>query len=78
MLLGDEKVDMIINEQWAFDLIHEFIYSFQGFSQLRSDPTRPDEQDLEVLRSNPDIWRAHRVAYYLQRFIEVYVCAGNS
>jgi translation initiation factor 3 subunit L len=70
-LLNEDKVDMIMNEQWAFDLIHEFIYSFQGFSQFRSDPTRPDEDDLEVLRQNPDIWRAYKVEYYLDRFVQM-------
>jgi translation initiation factor 3 subunit L len=71
LLLKEENVQMAINEQWAFDLINEFVYSFQGFAQVRSDPTRADALDLEVIRTNPDIWRAHKVAYYLQKFIEV-------
>ena len=48
LLAAGTDVMMTCNEQWAFDEVHEFVYSFQGFCQFRADPSRCSADDLEV------------------------------
>ena len=48
LLAAGTDVMMTCNEQWAFDAVHEFVYSFQGFCQFRADPSRCSADDLEV------------------------------
>ena len=57
---GEQDIDMMINEQWAFDIIHEFVYQFQSFCQFRSDLTRRSPEDIAVLRGNPGAWNVPR------------------
>jgi len=64
--------ELVLNEQWAFDLIHEFVYSFQGFAQFRADLARRDQDgDLQVLADHPDAWSVHKVGGYLRKLIAV-------
>lgn len=34
-LLDCRDTNFVITEGWAFDLVHEFVYQFQSFCQLR-------------------------------------------
>lgn len=34
-LLDCRDTNLVISEGWAFDLIHEFVYQFQSFCQMR-------------------------------------------
>jgi translation initiation factor 3 subunit L len=70
-IIEAQDVDMLINEQWAFDIIHEFVYQFQSFCQFRSDLTRRSAEDIAVLRGNPDVWNLSAVALYLRRLVRV-------
>lgn len=39
-LLDCSDTNFVITESWAFDLIHEFVYQFQSFCQLRGQVGR--------------------------------------
>lgn len=34
-LLDCSDTNFVITEDWAFDLVHEFVYQFQSFCQMR-------------------------------------------
>lgn len=34
-LLDCRDTNFVITDGWAFDLVHEFVYQFQSFCQLR-------------------------------------------
>ncbi|CAN0035220.1 unnamed protein product, partial [Sphacelaria rigidula] len=42
MLLDCRDTNLVITEAWAFDLIHEFVYQFQSFCQMRGQVSTPD------------------------------------
>jgi translation initiation factor 3 subunit L len=49
--------------EWAFEIMHEFVYQFQGFCQLRASAvargTEPD--DLKLLEENRGCWAVEKV-----------------
>lgn len=61
---------MVANEQWAFDVVHEFVYSFQGFAQYRADVSRRDPEDMAVLRAHPGAWSVQAVAEKLRALVK--------
>jgi translation initiation factor 3 subunit L len=61
---------MVINEQWAFDIVHEFVYAFQTFAQYGADLGILDAYELEILQANP-MWSVQGVTTYLQRLVKV-------
>lgn len=66
VLAADEK-EISTNAQWAFEIIHEFVYQFQSFCQFRTDLSRREAEEIEVLEANPNVWAASRVIGYLRR-----------
>ena len=75
-VIAVKDVGITISEQWAFDVVHEFVYGFQSFCQFRSDLSRRDGRDLEVLAANPGAWNVATVASYLKRLVAVGNVAG--
>eukprot|EP00613_Pedinella_sp_CCMP2098_P024967 CAMPEP_0171702482 /NCGR_PEP_ID=MMETSP0991-20121206/11617_1 /TAXON_ID=483369 /ORGANISM="non described non described, Strain CCMP2098" /LENGTH=616 /DNA_ID=CAMNT_0012291823 /DNA_START=25 /DNA_END=1875 /DNA_ORIENTATION=- len=70
IVIAQSDLGMTINEQWAFEVIHEFVYSFQGFCQYRGDLSRRDPDDVATLRSmHPDVWSVSKVASILHKVI---------
>lgn len=74
---------------WAFDILHEFVYQFQGFCQYRTQtaanaakasagsgksPSNHIMESLDVLSKNRDAWAVETVLFYLHRLI----AAGTS
>ena len=56
--------------EWGFEIMHEFVYQFQGFCQLRSK-TNSSPEDVELLNSNKDCWAVETVMYYLHALINM-------
>ena len=71
---------------WAFDILHEFVYQFQGFCQFRTQttanyaklsttpgksPSSHVMESLDVLSKNRDAWAVETVLFYLHRLIAV-------
>jgi hypothetical protein len=52
---GDDPVRLELPNQWLWDIIDEFIYQFQSFSQFRSKLAKMPDMDVEMLKTNPKV-----------------------
>ncbi|XP_061766716.1 eukaryotic translation initiation factor 3 subunit L [Nerophis ophidion] len=86
ILNADGPAPLELPNQWLWDIIDEFIYQFQSFSQYRSKMAKKPEEEIEFLRSNPKIWNVHSVLNVLHslvdksninRQLEVYTSGGD-
>ncbi|EDO38083.1 predicted protein [Nematostella vectensis] len=70
ILNTDEPVPLTLPNQWLWDIIDEFIYQFQAFSQFRSKLQNKPEDEIDVLRANSKIWNIHSVLNVLYSLVE--------
>merc|ERR1711988_1257958 len=75
-----------MGDQWLWDIIDEFIYQFQSFSQFRTKLAKRTPEELDTLRRNAKIWNVHSVLNVLHslvdksninRQLEVYTSGGD-
>lgn len=83
---ADGPAPLELPNQWLWDIIDEFIYQFQSFSQYRCKTAKKSEEEIEFLRNNPKIWNVHSVLNVLHslvdksninRQLEVYTSGGK-
>ena len=57
---------------WAWDVIDEFIYQFNSFSSYRARIARQgnNEEEIQMLRENPNIWGCYSVLNVLYSLIQ--------
>uniref|UniRef100_A0A8C1BSZ0 Eukaryotic translation initiation factor 3 subunit L n=1 Tax=Cyprinus carpio carpio TaxID=630221 RepID=A0A8C1BSZ0_CYPCA len=86
ILNADGPAPLELPNQWLWDIIDEFIYQFQSFSQYRCKTAKKSEEEIEFLRSNPKIWNVHSVLNVLHSLVdksningqlEVYTSGGD-
>lgn len=86
ILNTDGPAPLELPDQWLWDIIDEFIYQFQSFSQFRTKLAKRTPEELETLRRNPKIWNVHSVLNVLHslvdksninRQLEVYTSGGD-
>ncbi|XP_018019147.1 eukaryotic translation initiation factor 3 subunit L [Hyalella azteca] len=86
ILSAETPIKLELPNQWLWEIIDEFIYQFQAFSQFRSKLQKKTESELELLRENPKIWNVHSVLNVLHCVIdksninqqlEVYTSGGD-
>jgi len=70
LLLADDT-SFLISSQWAFDIIHEFVYQFQSFCQFRTQVGSRSESEAEVLSERSDLWAVQNVLTYLHRLSRI-------
>ncbi|XP_068760518.1 eukaryotic translation initiation factor 3 subunit L-like [Montipora capricornis] len=70
ILNTDEPVPLSLPNQWLWDIIDEFIYQFQSFSQYRSKLLKKGEDEVGTLRANTKIWNVHSVLNVLYSLVE--------
>ncbi|XP_065826825.1 eukaryotic translation initiation factor 3 subunit L-like [Oscarella lobularis] len=69
-ILGDdEPFDLELPHQWLWDIIDEFIYQFQSFSQFRSKLKQRSEDEIAFFKANPMVWNVHSVLNVLYSLI---------
>ena len=56
-------------EQWLWDIIDEFIYQFQSFSQYRSKLKSKSDIELGLLKAHPEVWNVNTVIGTLSALI---------
>ena len=80
---GDGAVRLYLVPDWCFDILHEFLYQFQGFCQLRTTtyqaaakaagaeggPGPGTADTLDALARDRDAWAVGTVAGYLRRLV---------
>jgi translation initiation factor 3 subunit L len=61
--------------EWTFDIMHEFVYQFQGFCQYWRKAANAQGQhqveNLTILAQNKESWAIEQVLYYLNRLVSV-------
>lgn len=86
ILNADTPVPLELPNQWLWDIIDEFIYQFQSFSQYRSKMATRSEDDIAFLKQHPKIWNVHSVLNVLHSLVdkssineqlEVYATGGD-
>ena len=55
ILSAEQPVNLELPNQWLWEIIDEFIYQFQAFSQFRSKHGKKTEEEIEILKSSPKV-----------------------
>merc|ERR1711915_428254 len=86
ILSADTPVNLELPNQWLWEIIDEFIYQFQAFSQFRGKLQKKSESEIEMLKDSPKMWNVHSVLNVLHclvdksninRQLEVYTSGGD-
>ena len=86
ILAAESPVPLELPNQWLWDIIDEFIYQYQSFSQYSSKLSKKTEEELESLQTNPKVWNVHSVLNVLHSLVdksninkqlEVYTSGGD-
>ena len=48
-------MNLELPNQWLWEIIDEFIYQFQAFSQFRSKHGKKTDEEIEILKSSPKV-----------------------
>ena len=86
ILSSESPVKLVLPDQWQWEIIDEFIYQFQAFSQFRSKLSKKTDDEIDNLKRNPKVWNVHSVLNVLHSLVdksninkqlEVYNAQGN-
>merc|ERR1711962_512576 len=70
ILSADTPVNLELPNQWLWEIIDEFIYQFQNFTQFRSKLAKKTEDEIETLKRNPKVWNVHSVLNVLHSLVD--------
>ena len=48
-------MNLELPNQWLWEIIDEFIYQFQAFSQFRSKLGKKTDEEIDILKSDPEV-----------------------
>lgn len=67
-----QPVQMELPNQWLWDIIDEFIYQFQNYSQYRSKLQQKDAAEIALINDaiEENVWSVHSVLNVLQTLVE--------
>lgn len=86
ILNADAPVQLELPDQWLWELIDEFVYQFQSFTQYRANLTGKTTDELENLNTHTKVWDVLcilNVLHYLvdkskiKSQLEVYASGGD-
>lgn len=86
ILSAETPVPLELPNQWLWDIIDEFIYQFQSFSQFRCKLSKKKDEEIDMLRQSPKVWNVHSVLNVLHSLVdksninqqlEVYTSGGD-
>lgn len=63
-------VDLVLPEQWLWDIIDEFIYQFQVFCSWRSKVKSKTDDELAMLADGTGVWSSYSVLNVLYSLIQ--------
>jgi translation initiation factor 3 subunit L len=70
ILLSSKENFIVISTQWAYDIIQEFVYTFQSYCQYRLQHNRTEEE-LHTMEANKDAWSLPVVSIILNNVIRM-------
>jgi len=67
-----QPVNLELPNQWLWDIIDEFIYQFQNYSQYRSKLQSKDDAEISLINDalEENVWSVHSVLNVLQTLVE--------
>lgn len=68
ILAGTLDVE-VLPPDWAYGIVAEFVYQYQGFSQYRAKVSSKSEAEIETFKQYQNIWNTPVVFSYLQQLI---------
>lgn len=86
ILSADDPVLLELPDQWLWELVDEFVYQFQSYSQYRARLNKISEEDLIVVNQNNKVWNVLCVLNVLHSLVdksnikkqlEVYASGGD-
>lgn len=86
ILSADEPVPLELPDQWLWELVDEFVYQFQSYSQYRARLNKIPDADLHVVNENNKVWNVLCVLNVLHSLVdksnikmqlEVYASGGD-
>lgn len=86
ILSENKPVDLELPDQWLWELVDEFVYQFQCFSQYRARLQKKDITEIEQLNINNKVWNVLCVLNVLHSLVdksnikkqlEVYASGGD-
>jgi len=88
ILSAKEPVPLELPDQWLWELVDEFVYQFQSFSQYRARliSNQDKENELDFIKKNNEVWNVLSVLNVLhslvdksniKRQLEVYASGGD-
>jgi len=69
ILTSPEPIDLTLTNQWLWEIIDEFVYQFQSFSQFRRSP-KLNQEEMSYLKDHSYIWSVLSVLNVLYSLIE--------
>lgn len=64
-----EPIELTLTNQWLWEIIDEFVYQFQSFSQFRRSP-KLNSDELAYIKDHNYIWSVLSVLNVLHALIE--------
>nr|CAX74531.1 Eukaryotic translation initiation factor 3 subunit 6-interacting protein [Schistosoma japonicum] len=68
LLKAEQPIDLVLPNQWLWDIIDEFLYQFQKFCSYRNRLKLKPEDEAQLLKS-PTVWSIHSVLNVLHSFV---------
>lgn len=62
-------VPLVLPNQWLWDIIDEFIYQYQSFSQYCSKVSKKKDEEVEMLSNNASLWNVHHILNVLHTLV---------
>jgi len=69
ILTSPEPIDLTLTNQWLWEIIDEFVYQFQSFSQFRRSP-KLNAEEISYIKDHSYIWSVLSVLNVLYSLIE--------
>jgi len=85
-ILNDQPVTLELPDQWLWEMIDEFIYQFQSFSQFRAKVLKKPPEERGEIQTSANIWNIYAVLNVLHALVdksnikkqlEVYATGGD-
>lgn len=67
---ADQPVPLELPDQWLWELVDEFVYQFQSYSQYRARLNKIPEEDLHVVNNNNKVWNVLCVLNVLHSLVD--------
>ncbi|CAL8075395.1 unnamed protein product [Calicophoron daubneyi] len=69
LIKSEKPISLSLPNQWLWDIIDEFLYQFQKFSNFRNRQKHKPEDEAQ-LRESPRVWSIHSVLNVLYSLVE--------